>query len=321
MMEATAREQLSHVFVVLNPMAGNSTAADVRAALDRYFSADRWSQEIYETTGDEEVADIVRAALVRGCDLVIAAGGDGTVSDAAEALVHSDVPLGIIPVGTANVLARELGLPLDLEGACALLAGEHTTNSIDAMQVGDKAFFLHIGVGIDSLMIRDTDRAAKRRFGRLAYLWIALRWLIGYQPRRFTIVVDGRRLRPRAAQVLIANGGLLGVPPFRWGPDIRPDDGRIDVCVLSARSLGDYLRVAWQVLIGHRRRSPNIRYYSAERSIVVDADHPLPIQGDGEILGETPARVQVIPDAVAIVVSPVSVPRQQPAAEGQLVGA
>jgi diacylglycerol kinase (ATP) len=318
-MEATARQELSRVFVVLNPMAGNSTAADVRAALDSHFPADTWTQEIYETTGDEEVSDIVRAALARGCDLVIAAGGDGTVSEVAEALVHSDVALGIIPVGTANVLARELGLPLDLEGACALLAGEHATNSIDAMQVGDKAFFLHIGVGLDSLMIRDTDRASKRRFGRAAYLWTALKWLIGYQPRRFTIAVDGRRLRPRAAQVLIANGGLLGMPPFRWGPHIRPDDGRIDVCVLSARSLGDYLRVVWQVLIGHRRRSPNIRYYSAERSIIVDADRPLPIQGDGEILGETPVRVQVIPDAVVLVVPPLNPSQEQPVTEDQLV--
>jgi diacylglycerol kinase family enzyme len=121
--------------------------------------------------------------------------------------------------------------------------------------------------------------------------------------------------------VLIANGGLLGMPPFRWGPHIRPDDGRIDVCVLSARSLSDYLRVGWQVLIGHRRRSPNIRYYSAERSVVVDADRPLPIQGDGEILGETPVRVQVIPDAVAVVVPPLSLPQEQLPSESQLVNA
>jgi YegS/Rv2252/BmrU family lipid kinase len=261
-------------------------------------------QEVYETSGDEQVADVVRAALEQGHDLVIAAGGDGTVSDVAEALIGTDVPLGIIPVGTANVLARELGLPLDLESACALLAGDRATTSIDAMQVGDKAFFLHIGVGIDSLMIRDTHRAAKRRFGRAAYVWSALKWLIGYQPRRFTIAVDGRRLRPRAAQVLIANGGVMGMAPLRWGPHIRPDDGRIDVCVLSARSLRDYLRIGWQVLMGHRRRSPNIRYLAAQRSIVIDCDRPLPIQGDGEIIGETPVQVQVIPDAVRVVVPP-----------------
>lgn len=318
-MEAIVREHLSRVFVVLNPMAGNSAAADVRAALDRHFSAETWTHEIYETTGDERVADVVRAALERGCDLVVAAGGDGTVSEVAEALVHTDIPLGIIPVGTANVLARELGLPLDLEGACALLASERATNSIDAMQVGDKFFFLQIGVGIDSLMIRDTDRAAKRRFGRAAYLWTAIKWLIGYQPRRFTIAVDGRRLRPRAAEVLIANGGVLGTPPFSWGPHIRPDDGRIDVCVVSARTLSDYLRVGWQVLIGHRRRGQNILYYSAERSVVIDADRPLPVQADGEILGETPVHVRAVPNAVMVVV-PTGTSQERRSAEGALVG-
>ncbi len=318
-MEAIAKERLLHVFIVLNPMAGKSTAADVRAALGRHFSAETWTQEVYETIGGEQVAAIVRAALARGCDLVVAAGGDGTVSEVAEALVHTGIPLGIVPVGTANVLARELGLPLDLDGACVLLASEHATNSIDAMQVGDKAFFLQIGVGIDSLMIRDTDRAAKRRFGRAAYLWNAIKWLIGYQPRRFTIVVDGRRLRPRAAQVLVANGGVLGMPPFSWGPHIRPDDGRIDVCVLSARALSDYLRVGWQVLIGHRRRGQHIRYYSAERSVVIDADRPLPVQADGEILGETPVQVRVVPDAVAVVVPQPSAPQERRSIASALV--
>jgi len=294
---------LQRVFVVLNPVAGSCTAEDVRACLERHFS-DRIELQIYETTGsdDEDVVSVVREAVAKGCNLVAAAGGDGTVSDVAEGLVGSNVPMGIVPVGTANVFARELGLPLTLDEACALLAGQHAISSVDAMKARDKYFVLQIGIGLDSLMIRDTEREAKRRFGRAAYIWTALTRLIGFQPVRFTIVVDGKRLRPRASQVLIANGGVLGVAPFRWGLHIRPDDGRIDVCVLSARSLSDYLRVAWQVLIGHRRPSPNIRYYSAERSIMVDADRPLPIQGDGEILGETPIQIQVVPDAVSVIV-------------------
>jgi diacylglycerol kinase family enzyme len=163
-------------------------------------------------------------------------------------------------------------------------------------------YILHIGIGIDSLMIRDTERTAKRRFGRAAYIWTAFTRLIGYQPRRFTIIVDGQRTRPHAAQVLIANGGVLGVQPFRWGPHIRPDDGRIDVCIVSARTLFDYLWVGWHLLIGRQQRHPNIRYLSAERSIVVSADRPLPVQADGEIIGETPVRVQVVPAAVRVIV-------------------
>jgi YegS/Rv2252/BmrU family lipid kinase len=306
MIESTAKQALSRMFVVLNPMAGSCTADEVRQALDRHFPAATWASEIYETTGEEQVPAIVRAALKQPCELVIAVGGDGTVSDVAEALAHTNIPLGIIAAGTANVLARELGIPLDLERACALIAGEHVTTSIDAMQVGDRLFILHIGVGIDSLMIRDTARAAKRRFGRAAYLWIGLKWLIGHQPSRFTIVSDGRRSRPRAAQVLIANGGVMGMPPFRWGPHIRPDDGRLDICIVSARVLRDYLKIGWHILTGHRWHNPNIRYLSAERSILVSADHALPVQGDGEIIGETPVQVQVIPDAVRLIVQAAS---------------
>jgi diacylglycerol kinase (ATP) len=309
-MNATAKDCVSRVFVVLNPMAGTCTAEDVRQALARHFAADIWTHEVYETTGKEQVAAVVRDALKQDCTMVIAAGGDGTISDVAEALVHVDIPLGIIPVGTANVLARELDLPLDLEGACALLAGAHTTTNLDAMQVGDKFFILQIGIGIGSLMVRDTDRAAKRRFGRAAYLWTGFTRLIGYQPQRFSIVVDGRRIRPRASEVMIANGGVLGTPPFRWGPDIRPDDGQIDVCIVSARTAIDYLMLGWHMLRGQQKRDRNIRYLRAEHSIAISADHPLPIQADGEIIGETPVQIQVVPDAVRVIVPAANQPQE-----------
>jgi diacylglycerol kinase family enzyme len=161
---------------------------------------------------------------------------------------------------------------------------------------------LQIGIGLDSLMIRDTDRQAKRRFGRAAYLWTAFTRLIGYQPVRFTIVADGQRSRPRASQVLVANGGVLGTPPFSWGPHIRPDDGKIDVCIISARTALDYGGLIWHTLLGQQRRDRNVRYLTATRSIAISADQPLPIQADGEIIGETPLQITVVPDALKVIV-------------------
>jgi YegS/Rv2252/BmrU family lipid kinase len=310
------------VCVVLNPMAGSGTADDVRIALERHFG-DRIELEIYETTGsdDEDVVSVVREALAKGCNLVIAAGGDGTVSDVAEGLVGSNVPMGIIPVGTANVFARELGLPLTLDEACAMLAGQHAISSVDAMKARDKYFVLQIGIGLDSLMIRDTEREAKRRFGRAAYIWTALTRLVGYQPVRFTIVVDGKRLRPRASQVLIANGGVLGIAPFRWGPNICPDDGRIDVCIVSARTALDYLGLIWHTVLGQQRRDRNVRYLAATESILINADQPLPVQADGEIFGETPIRIEVVPDAVSVIVPLPAQAQQQEVLFAKEVGA
>jgi YegS/Rv2252/BmrU family lipid kinase len=305
-MTATMQER-ARVFVVLNPMAGSSNAVDIRQALERKLG-EQTQIDIYETTGDDDVVAIVRAELANNPSVVVAAGGDGTISEVAEALIGTDTSLGIIPVGTANVFARELGIPLDLDGACALLDGQPNTTSVDAMKVGEQYFVLQIGIGIDSLMIRDTNRESKRRFGRAAYMWTAFTRLIGYQPTRFTIVADGKRLRPRASQVLIANGGVLGAPPFRWGPDIRPDDGKIDVCIVSARTALDYLGLIWHTILGQQRRDRNVRYLVAERSIAISADHPLPIQADGEIIGDTPLHIEVVPDALKVIVPGLALP-------------
>ncbi|MBX6315112.1 MAG: diacylglycerol kinase family lipid kinase, partial [Isosphaeraceae bacterium] len=229
---------------------------------------------------------------------------DGTVSGVAEGLVGTVIPLGIIPLGTANVLARELGIPVDLEGACALLAGPKALDSIDAMRVDGRHYFTQIGIGIDALMIRDTRTEAKRRFGRWAYLWTAGTRLLGFQPRRFTLSVDGQALRLRASQIVLANVGTLGQPPLRWGPNIDPRDGRINVCIIRARTAADYARLAWHVVRGRHRQNPNVRYLVAERSIAITAGKPLPVQADGEIIGTTPVAVAVVPRALHVVVPP-----------------
>ena len=130
----------------------------------------------------DAIERIAHEAQGRGFEMVVAAGGDGTVSAVAEGLVGTETPLGIIPLGTANVLARELGIPVELEGAVRLLAGAHGVTSIDAMKVGEKHYFTQVGVGIDAMMIRDTRREDKRRFGRIAYIWTALTGSWGSSP-------------------------------------------------------------------------------------------------------------------------------------------
>lgn len=290
------------IFVVVNPGAGSYQADAVRAALEAFFHGGDPFCEIHETGQDERLIEVVRDARGRGFDLVVAAGGDGTISGVANSLVGSEIPLGIIPLGTANVLARELNIPVDLDGACRLLAGAHDIRTIDAMCVKEEHYFTHVGVGLDSLMIRDTRPEDKKRFGRLAYIWTVFTHLLGFQPRRFRLVVDGKEYRRRASQVLIANCGILGQPPFRWGPDIQVDDGHLDVCVVRARTLVHYLILAWHVLLGTQKRAPNVKYMSSRGSIHIEAKRSLPVQADGEVIGETPVEVRVVARAVRVVV-------------------
>jgi YegS/Rv2252/BmrU family lipid kinase len=304
-MTAQSLTLLHDIYVILNPVAGSHTPDEVRTALRQHLTASA-SYEIYETTGEERIADVVRDALETRPTLVIVAGGDGTVASVATGMQDSDVPLGILPVGTANMLARELGIPTDLDSACALLTNDHTVTRVDAMQVGEQRFFLRIGIGLDALMIRDTTRERKQRFGRAAYGLTLLRKFFGYQPRQFYMVVDDQQHSLRAGQVIIANSGGLGDPEVRLGPNIRPDDGHADVCVVFARSVMDYLKVFVRMLSRRQQHSYRLRYFVAQQAVKVQADRPVPVAADGEMLEPTPLHVQIIPHAVKLIIPPAS---------------
>jgi len=295
---------MGHAFIVLNPVAGDSGPL-VRRSLRRHFAEAGWTWELYETTGEERVADVVGEAVEEGgqrVDLVVAAGGDGTVSAVASGVARSGLGMGIVAVGTADTFARELGIPRELPAAMDLLTGNHAVRQIDAMTVGDRFCVLNVSVGISGLMMRDTARVDKRRFGQAAYVWTGLRKLFGYQPHRFTLTIDGRRSVVRASEVAVVNSGALGGPSLRWSPKVRLDDGRIDVCIIRAKSVVDYVGVAVSVVLRRHSDEPAIQHIIAEERVVVDAEPALPVQADGEFLGEPPVEVTVVPGAVRVVV-------------------
>jgi YegS/Rv2252/BmrU family lipid kinase len=290
------------VVAILNPRSGSAAVEAIRGVLDECFAEGRSRLEVYELREGDDLGAVVRDRVAQSADVVIAAGGDGTVSAVADALVGSGTALGILPMGTANVLARELGIPLDLDDAARLIAGDHGRAAIDAMRIGGRHYLTQVGVGLDALMIRDTATEQKKRFGNLAYMWAAAKHLVGFQPRHFTLEVDGEPIKTRASDVVVANVGTLGHPPFRWGPDIRPDDGAVDVFISKARTIFDYVLLGWHVVTGRHKSDPNVSYLRAQRSVAIATRRPLPVQADGEVIGETPVRVELAPGAVTVVV-------------------
>ena len=215
-MSLAEEPRIVRVFVVMNAHSGHADpigvvetlrSASVQAGRDREF-------EIHETQGGEDLASIVREAVQHeGFDLVVAAGGDGTVSAVANGLVGNDAVLAIIPLGTTNVLARELGVPLDLEASCGLVTGPSSIARVDAMKVGGAYYFTQIGVGIDALMIDDTSEVDKRRIGVFAYVRTMVE-----EPGRLQAPADhrhGRRpLRPDA--LASGDSGQLRNPGDLW---------------------------------------------------------------------------------------------------------
>jgi YegS/Rv2252/BmrU family lipid kinase len=290
-------------FIVLNPVAGRTKAAEVRQAVDRHFEGHQWQVTIYETKADEPVRDVVRAKVEEGVDMVVAAGGDGTVSAVVDGMAKSGVPLGILPAGTTNVVAQELKIPANLDRACQLLSGENTIRAIDALRLDDQYFVLSVGIGLDARAMESTSQKQKQRFGKLAYIWVIFKLILGIQPQAFTIIADGELRRVKAADVLMTNVGVL-TRPFRWGPHIVPDDGQIDIVIMRARNLFDILGVIYDILVpGRPRRNRNLRYWSARDKIQVFPDRPLPTQGDGDLLGVRKAiEVEIWPRAIQVIV-------------------
>jgi diacylglycerol kinase (ATP) len=294
---------MSRVIVIVNAMSGRSSPEIMRRALATQRSNTESALQVREAVEGDDIVSLARSAVEQGFEVVVAAGGDGTVSAVANGLVGSPARLAIIPLGTTNVLARELGIPLALEEAFSLLTAPTDVAIIDAMQVGDCHYFTQIGIGIDALMIRDTTTIHKKWLGPLAYLWTAISRLLGFQPGRYSISVDGGpQVRLRALQLLLANCGTLGATRLRWGPDIQPEDGRIDVCVIRAKTLLDYLGLAWSVVSGQQTKDRNIRYFVAKESVEIHCSRDYPVQGDGEVIGHSHLTMRVVPAALRIVV-------------------
>jgi diacylglycerol kinase family enzyme len=248
------------------------------------------------------VRRLVADAIAERPDMVVACGGDGTIALVADGLVGTGVPLGIVPVGTGNVLAWELGIPLDFRKAARLLVSPHRLASLDAMRISGRHYLLQAGVGVDSVVVRDTDPEAKRRFGRLAYVLTLAGKLLGHRSRRFSLLVDGKRVRVRAWQVAVANAGALGSPFLRWGRNIRYDDGRLDLVLVTVRGPLDYVRLAWRLALGQYGRDPALKYLRVGQQVTIVSDRPLPVQADGELVGTTPVQVRVVPKAIRVVV-------------------
>ncbi len=293
---------MSRVFVVVNPASGHYQPDTVVAAIERAAATGGRDLEFREVCAGEPVADIVRAAAGRGFDMFVAVGGDGTFSGVVEGLGGAPLPIAIIPAGTGNLLARGLGVPLDLVEAAGLIVGEHATRTIDAMRVGTRVFVLNIGVGISSATVRDTSNADKRRFGRAAYVGTGLRELLGFRPCRFTVTVDGRTTQVRATEITVANCDFIGDIPWPWAPEILPDDGKLDVCLVLVPTAGESVRSGLRVMRHRRKPLPNVRWLRARRSVKIEANRLLPVQGDGDLIGETPVDVTVLPQAVRVIV-------------------
>jgi diacylglycerol kinase (ATP) len=292
---------MAKALVILNPSAAPGVRDAVLEGLNRHFPAAGVEYTVHEPRKGDAFGEIVRARLSEGFDLVVAAGGDGTVSAVVDGLAGSGVPLGIIPTGTANLVARELNIPLVPGEAAALIAEAPHSRMMDAMRIGPRVYVLVAGIGISASVAGGTTRGNKRRFGLIAYLGAAILKMFEFGPRHIEVTVDGVSRKHHAVEVAIANCGILAAMLFPKGPEIRVDDGHLDVWILDTKTLLDYPRYLFRI-VARRPGNPRAHFLKAERSIAVRSASPLPIQADGDVIGTTPVDIEILPGAVRVFV-------------------
>lgn len=242
--------------------------------------------------------DCVRDPHEASVDAVIAAGGDGTVISTIREAIARGVPLGIVPLGTFNDLARTLGVPLDASQACSAIA-RGRTRSIDVGRVNGSYFVNEASIGISTRIARRQTPEIKRRFGILGIISTTLQALRQTRPFRAEIEFDGRREQLRTVQLTIANNARFGGIFER--PDGAIDDGLLDLYSIEASNWLQALRVAGKVVRRDPHSGEGLRTRRSTR-FTVRTPHPHHVAADGEPAGLTPAVFEILPRAAQIII-------------------
>jgi diacylglycerol kinase (ATP) len=253
-----------------------------------------------------EVRASTSKAVKDGCDLVVAVGGDGTVVQVADSLAGTRVPMAIVPTGTGNLLAGNLGIPKSVDDSIRIaLDGRPRTIDLGRVQFGRRkarSFTVACGLGYDADVMDRTDGEAKGRWGKLAYLASAILETPKIHDVGHRITIDGVRSSIDAAQVLIANFGKM--PPGIRVRGVRADDGILDVFIVQASGPVPALLAGWEAISSTKPgvASGGRVFRTQARKVRVDTTPQRKVEADGSIVGRTPVKISIDPKALIVMV-------------------
>ena len=288
--------RVKRLCVVYNPRAGMRREKRLRrtvAALERRGCKVR----LHRTNGAGDGESI--AAALPDCDRVVVAGGDGTIHEVVNGLAARDLPIAVIPLGTANVLAHELGLPRDPEGlARTIVAGP--ARRVHLGSVNGRRFVQMVGVGFDARVVARVNGALKQRLGKLAFVVAFVQVMLRYGSPRYRI--EGNGTAAEAPFIVVSKGRHYG-GPFRIAPDAGLDDPRLHACLFKRCGMLPSIRYGLALIANRLPRQAGFEIETGRRFRIHGEDGD-PIQADGEPAGHLPAEIVVLPNAARFVVPP-----------------
>jgi diacylglycerol kinase (ATP) len=308
--EATAEAILERfvrsrmAYLIYNPVAGQGSVQDLNfivQTLQPHFHL-----VVHETQADQPIVELVNEAIAQGADLVIASGGDGTVSEVAGALIGTHIPLGVIPRGTANAFAASLGLPrvLPIRNACQVILQGYT-RKVDAAFCNGLPMVLLAGIGFEAQTIELASREMKDQWGVLAYIMAGFQAMDQGTLFDTEIEVDGQIYTLQANAITIANAAPATSVLAQGAGEVIPDDGLLDVTIASAETKLEGITTMLRMFgaaIARLQASPNnVVHYRVKRLRVV-TNPPQKVVVDGEIIGTTPLDVETVPAGLTVFV-------------------
>jgi len=279
--------------IILNPAAKGERA---RKLVDRLQTMlPECELQLTRSPGHAQV--LAKQAVEDGFEVVVAAGGDGTLNEVVNGIAGADVALGLLPVGTINVFALELGFPTDLERAIRILR-KGKIKKLDLAYANDRFFIQLAGVGLDAQIVAKTDLRLKKSWGPLSYVFTAGQ-IIGKQPPVLEIeTAEGKQME--GSFVLIGNGRYYG-GRFTFFPTANMQDGLLDVCVFQKVSYIDLFRYLHGIATNSHTTLPDVHYFKTESLRVTCAEF-VPMEVDGELHGGSPALIGVERKALNVIV-------------------
>ncbi len=311
--------------VILNPAAG---PRDFHRQLNKaieYLRSHDWEVELSKTAAKGDATRLARQAADAGCDVAVAVGGDGTIHEVVNGLAGSDTALAIIPAGTANVYAVDVGIPIwsplrpnAIRIAAEIIrTGQRRKIDLGQVELADgqrRFFFMWCGVGLDAAIAEGVSSEDTRRLGMAAWAIAGVMVAVNFMGIRGNVTVDDQEERKRVLWAVISNGQLYG-RLWRIAPDAKMDDGLLDLTVFEGHGILSTARHLAGLTLGQYARDPTVHFYRG-CSFTIETRKPLPIHVDAEPMGMTPATISVAPHSLSVML-PSKLPSHLLLKEGQ----
>jgi len=291
----------SSIVLISNPTAKRASDRKIAQA-SRYLMSKGYKVEVLFTEKKGNAESLAREALRELPPLIIAAGGDGTFNEVINGIAGSEIPMAILPLGTTNVLAKEIGIPENVEGAMEI-AVTGTTKTISLGKIAftrpsslvSRYFVLMAGIGFDGEAVFGINETFKKISGKGAYIYSGIKVLSGFNPRELTFDIDGKTYSGYSA--IISKTAKYG-GDFKITPDARLTDPTLYICLFKGKKRLDVLRYVFGIATGSHLRFKDVEYLKANR---IQIDGNAQIQIDGDYFGMTPAKIEVAPNTLRLI--------------------